>query len=80
MVYYITLYSVIQYNISFNQTKGDAMNEKIFMTIREVAKTGILSEHTIRLMVKAGEVPHIMAGNRVLINYPKFIEQLQITA
>ena len=42
------------------------MNEKIFMTIREVAKTGILSEHTIRMMVKAGEVPHIMAGNRVL--------------
>ena len=56
------------------------MQEKTFMTIREVAKTGILSEHTIRLMVKAGEVPHIMAGNRVLINYPKFIEQLQITA
>lgn len=56
------------------------MNEKIFMTIREVAKTGILPEHTIRVMVKAGEVPHIMAGNRVLINYPKFIEQLQITA
>ena len=53
------------------------MNEKIFMTIREVAKTGILPEHTIRVMVK---VPHIMAGNRVLINYPKFIEQLQITA
>lgn len=56
------------------------MNKKIFMTIREVAKTGILPEHTIRVMVKAGEVPHIMAGNRVLINYPKFIEQLQITA
>lgn len=56
------------------------MQGKTFMTIREVAKTGILSEHTIRLMVKAGEVPHIMAGNRVLINYPKFIEQLQITA
>lgn len=25
------------------------MNEKIFMTIREVAKTGILPEHTIRV-------------------------------
>ena len=56
------------------------MNEKVFMTIREVAKTGILSEHTIRMMVKAGEVPHIKVGNRILINYPKFIEQLQITA
>ena len=46
------------------------MNEKVFMTIREVAKTGILSEHTIRMMVKAGEVPHIKVGNRILINYP----------
>lgn len=53
------------------------MNEKVFMTIREVARTGILSEHAIRQMVKAGQVPHIMAGNRVLINYPKFMEQLQ---
>lgn len=53
------------------------MNEKIFMTIREVAKTGILTENAIRQMVKAGQVPHIMAGNRVLINYPKFIEQLK---
>lgn len=56
------------------------MNEKVFMTIREVAKTRILSEHTIRMMVKAGEVSHIKVGNRILINYPKFIEQLQITA
>lgn len=56
------------------------MNEKVFMTIREVAKTQILSEHTIRMMVKAGEVPHIKVGNRILINYPKFIEKLQITA
>ena len=56
------------------------MNEKIFMTIREVAKTGILPEHQHLKALGAGEVPHIMAGNRVLINYPKFIEQLQITA
>ena len=53
------------------------MDEKVFMTIRETAKTGILSEHTIRLMVKKGKVPHIMAGNRVLINYPAFLESLQ---
>lgn len=53
------------------------MENKMFMTIREVARTGILPEHAIRQMVKAGQVPHIMAGNRVLINYPKFIEQLK---
>lgn len=81
--YVFTSSIVLQYNVFVNKNlkKGDVFNAgKTFMTIREVAKTGILSEHTIRLMVKAGEVPHIMAGNRVLINYPKFIEQLQITA
>lgn len=53
------------------------MQEKTFMTIREVARTGILPEHAIRQMVKAGQVPFIKTGNRVLINYPKFIEQLK---
>ena len=53
------------------------MQEKTFMTIREVARTGILPESSIRRMVKAGGVPHIMSGNRVLINFPKFVQQLQ---
>lgn len=53
------------------------MNNKVFMTIREVAKTGILPENTIRQMVKNGDIPFIKAGTRVYINYPKFLEQLQ---
>ena len=55
ILYYTLVNNSIQYFIYL--AKGDNMNEKVFMTIREVAKTGILSEHTIRMMVKAGEVP-----------------------
>ena len=47
-----------------------------FMTIREVAKTKILSEHSLRLMQKQGKIPHIMCGKKCLINYPLLLEQL----
>lgn len=46
------------------------------MTIREVAKTGLLPEHALRTMVKTGQAPHIQVGSRVLINYDKLIAQL----
>lgn len=46
------------------------------MTIREVAKTGLLPEHALRTMVKCGQAPHIQVGSRVLINYDKLIAQL----
>lgn len=52
------------------------MTDKTFMTIREVAKTGILSEHCLRLMQKQGKIPHIMVGTKCLINYPLLLEQL----
>ena len=46
------------------------------MTIREVAKTGILSEHALRVMLRQGKLPSIMVGNKALINYSKLVEQL----
>lgn len=53
------------------------MNNTIqFLTIRETAKTGILSEHCLRLMQKQGKLPCIMVGNKCLINYPLLLEQL----
>ena len=51
---------------------------KTFMTIRETAKTGILSEYTLRLMQKQKKVPCIMCGNKRMINYPLLIEKLNI--
>lgn len=46
------------------------------MTIRQIAKTGLLPENAIRTMVKTGQAPYILVGSRVMINYDKFIEQL----
>lgn len=49
--------------------------EKTFLTIRELAKTGILPEHALRLMLKSDNPPpHIMVGTKALINYPLFLE------
>ena len=51
-------------------------NGKVFLTIRETAKTGILSEHSLRLLQKQGRIPFIMVGNKCLINYPLLLATL----
>jgi hypothetical protein len=35
------------------------MKQPNMMTVREVAKTGLLSEHALRIMLKAGKLPAI---------------------
>ena len=47
-----------------------------FLTIRQVAATGILSEHHLRLMEKQGKLPGIYSGTRFKVNYPLLIEKL----
>ncbi len=47
-----------------------------FLTIRQTADTGILSEYHLRLMAKRGELPGIYAGNRFKVNYPLLVEKL----
>lgn len=47
------------------------------MTVRQVAKTGILPEHALRMMLKAGKLPAIYVGSKALINYDRLCEQLQ---
>ncbi|MBE6756664.1 MAG: hypothetical protein E7555_09430 [Ruminococcaceae bacterium] len=50
---------------------------KTFLTVREVSKTGILSEYALRLMLKSDNPPpHITINKKVMINYPLFIEWL----
>lgn len=52
-------------------------NEQLnMMTVREIARTGLLSEHALRIMLKAGKLPAIYIGNKALINYDKLCEQL----
>lgn len=47
------------------------------MTIRAAARTGILTENAIRRLVKTGECPHIMCGNRAMVNYDALVKKLE---
>ena len=47
------------------------------LTIRQVAATGILPEHALRIMAKNNKLPSVKVGNKILINYDKLITYLQ---
>lgn len=47
-----------------------------FMSIREVARTGILSEYTLRLMEKQKQLPCVYTGRKCLVNFDRLVEQL----
>ena len=58
--------------------KGDLMREDLkYPTIRQTTKRGPLSEHSLRLMQKAGKLPGFYVGNHYRVNYDALIEQLQ---
>ena len=46
------------------------------MTVRQIAKTGILSEYALRAMIKVGNLPAIYVGNKALINNDMLCEQI----
>lgn len=48
-----------------------------FLTIREVAATGLVSEHYIRTLVRNGKCPGIRSGNRFLVNVEQLREKLE---
>ena len=52
-------------------------NKPRMMTIREIASTGLLSEHALRLMLKERKLPAIYIGKKALINYNRLYEELQ---
>ena len=47
-----------------------------FMSIREVAKTGMLSEYSLRLLEKQEKLPCIYVGKKCRINFDLLVEQL----
>ena len=47
-----------------------------FRTIRQVAASGLISEHYLRCMVARGECPGFRSGNRFLINVELLKEKL----
>lgn len=46
------------------------------MTIKEVAKTGVMPENTLRRLCKANRVPCIKISNRTLICYDALVDYL----
>ena len=46
------------------------------MTIKEIAKTGILPEHALRQMGKQGKLPAIYVGKKCLVNFDLLVKQL----
>ena len=55
----------------------EMQKQPTMMTIREIARTGLMSEHALRMMLKAGKLPAIFIGKKALINYDKLCEELQ---
>lgn len=48
-----------------------------FLTIRQTAAIGIISEHFLRLLVKQGRCPGLQVGNRFLVNVEQLSQQLE---
>lgn len=46
------------------------------MTIPEIARTGLLPEHALRVMVKNGEVPAVYSGAKAFINFDNLVAKL----
>lgn len=57
---------------------GFTMQNQIprFLSIRAIAETGLLTEHTLRLMEKQGKLPCIYAGRKCLVNFDRLVQQL----
>ena len=51
----------------------EMQKQPTMMTIREIARTGLMSEHALRMMLKAGKLPAIFIGKKALINYDMFM-------
>ena len=61
-----------------NNEVNASANPPRMMTIRQIAATGLLPEHALRLMAKAGQLPCITVGEtrKILVNYDKLLTQL----
>ena len=55
----------------------EMQKQPTMMTLSEIAGTGLMSEHALRIMLKAGKLPAIFIGKKALINYDKLCEELQ---
>lgn len=44
------------------------------MSIREVARTGVIPEHALRRLIKSGKIPCIYSGRKALICFDRLCE------
>ena len=44
-------------------------------TVRKATRTGLLPEHALRLMARAGKLPALKVGNKILITCDKLCQQ-----
>lgn len=51
-----------------------------FLTIREVADTGLLPEFCLRRMQKEGKLPGVFSGSRFYVDIQSLEQQLQAEA
>lgn len=47
-----------------------------FVSIREAARLGPLSEYALRLLERQGKLPCVYSGRKCLINFDKLLEML----
>ena len=68
------------YNILVNLTKGENFmkneTKPSMMTVKQIAKTGLMPENALRQLLKEGKLPVVYIGKKALINYSKFCELL----
>lgn len=57
------------------ESKGTARNR--MMSIREIAATGIIPEHALRVLVREKRIPFVKVGAKVLINFDMLSELLK---
>lgn len=55
----------------------EMQKQPTMMTIREIAGTGLMSEHALQIMLKARKLLAIFIGKKALVNYDKLCEELQ---
>lgn len=56
------------------------MDNVRFLSIRQTARRGPLSEYCLRSMEKAGTLPGVYSGRKFLINYSALLKQLGVEA
>lgn len=56
---------------------GDPITGTVFRSIRETSKATGLSMYYLRQLKRQGKLPHVLSGNRVMIDIPALLCQIR---